>query len=85
MSKNNSLTTRDLQKLANIAEKHSQLAIDVDNMFIERYGVPYSEVDCGEIIEILDYTGGSITLEEADRYMTAAGYPPIRRGKSEEA
>lgn len=84
MTKNNSLTTRVLQQLANIAEKHSRLAIDVGDMFIERYGVTYNDVDCDELIDIFDYGGGHITLEEVDRYMTAAGYPPIRRGKSEE-
>ena len=84
MTKNNGLTTRVLQQLAKIAEKYNQLSIKVGEMFQERYGVTYSDVDCDEIIDILDYNGGSITLEEADRYMTAAGYPPIRRGKSEE-
>lgn len=84
MTKNNSLTTRVLQKLADITEKRSLLAIDVGDMFIERYGVTCSDVDCDEIIDTLDYGGGDITLEDVDRYMTAAGYPPIRRGKGEE-
>lgn len=84
MSKNNSLTTRVLQQMANTAEKHTRLAIDVYQMFLERYGVTYCDVDCVELIKTLNYDGGSITLGEADRYMTAEGYPPIRRGKSEE-
>ena len=84
MSKNKSLTTRDLQKLADITETRSQLQINIGQMFVERYGITYSDVDCERLIDTLDYWGGSITLEEADRYMTAEGYPPIRRGKSEE-
>lgn len=84
MTKNNSLTTHVLQQLANIAEKYNQLSIKVGEMFIERYGVTCSDVDCDEIIDTLDYGGGDITLEDVDRYMTAAGYPPIRRGKGEE-
>lgn len=84
MSKNNSLTTRDLQQLAGTARDHLECSSRVAEKFIARYGITYNDVDCDELIEVLDYSCGHISLKEADRYMTAVGYPPILCSKSEE-
>ena len=72
------LTQSLLSKASALAEKKMKIQHDLTNAFIERYGVTYSDVDCDSIIEVLDYAGGDITLEECDQEMTRCGYPPLK-------
>lgn len=72
------LTTKLLQQAANITSRHMAMQHKLSEAFIERYGVTYSDADCDDLIEVLDYQGGEMTLKHADEQMTAAGYPPIK-------
>lgn len=70
------LTQRLLNHAASLAEKQAWAQSKLTEAFQARYGVTYSDVDADEIIDILDYNGGHITLDECDRIMSEKGYPP---------
>jgi hypothetical protein len=73
----NTIFQRKLTQTANAAEKHNRLQQEVGEMFKERYGVHYSDVDCDSVIDALDINGGNITVEQCDEYMTTCGHPPL--------
>ncbi|MBS3648798.1 hypothetical protein KEU06_09290 [Pseudaminobacter sp. 19-2017] len=73
------LTQRLLNRAADLAELQSKVQSDLTEAFRERYGTTYSDVNADEIIDVLDYHGGHITLSDVDEIMTKAGYPP-RKG-----
>lgn len=69
-----------LRRAARLAEEKMHVQGLLSAAFDERYGAVYSSIDVDQIIDILDYHGGDIDLEECDRIMTEHGYPP--RGKA---
>lgn len=71
------LTNRMLKRAARVAEEMTQIASSLSAAFIQRYGVTYSDVDADEIIDVLDYHGGHLTVADCDRIMTEAGHPPV--------
>lgn len=71
------LTNRMLTKAGRLAEEMQGVQQSLTEAFRHRYGVTYSDVDADEIIDVLDYQGGKLTVEDCDRIMTAAGYPPV--------
>ena len=73
------LTTRLLQRAADIAAKKSDIQSDLSKAFRQRYGATYSHADCDYLIDTLDYHGGCITLAECDAQMHACGYPALTR------
>lgn len=72
------LTTALLPFAARIAYKNSKVQHLLTKAFSERYGETYSEVDCDELIDILDYHGGHVDLSFADEAMTRCGCPPLK-------
>lgn len=70
------LTNRLLKRAARLAFEHSAVQSDLTRAFNARYGCTYSDVDCDEIIDILDYHGGAITVEQCDDAMERCGFPP---------
>jgi len=77
----NTIFQRKLTQTANAAEKFTRLQQEIGEMFIERYGKHYSDVDCDPIIDCLNQIGGDITVEQCDQYMTELGYPPLEKKK----
>jgi len=75
----NTIFQRKLTQTANAAEKFTKLQQEVGEMFVERYGVHYSDVDCDAIIDTLNQGGGEITIAQCDEYMTACGHPPLEK------
>lgn len=73
----NTIFQRKLTQTANAAEKHHRLCQEIGEMFVERYGVHYSDVDCDAVIDCLNQNGGNITVEQCDEYMTQCGHPPL--------
>jgi hypothetical protein len=71
------LTNRFLKRACRIASEASEVQSQLTAMFEERYGTTYSDAGADDIIDVLDYGGGTLTLEECDRIMTDAGYPPL--------
>ncbi len=73
------LTTALLQRAAAHAARGAVLQGQLTRAFNLRYGTTYSDVDCDELIDILDYEGGHLTLAIADRAMEASGAPVLAR------
>ena len=70
---------RKLTQTSNAAEKHHRLLMEVGEMFKERYGVHYSDVDGDLMIDCLDHNGGTITVEMCDKAMVELGYPKLEK------
>lgn len=66
-----------LNRCAKIAEKHMLAMAALEPVFLERYGKHYSEVDADLIIEVLDLSGGSITVADCDEQMLNSGWPKL--------
>ena len=66
---------RLLKRTARAAAKHFDLQQELNDEFIKRYGVTYSDVDADELIDILDLSGGTINERYADKAMAMAGHP----------
>lgn len=73
------LTTKLLQRAADIAEKKASIQKELTKAFNERYGATYSDANCDYLIDTLDYIGGTISLKECDVQMNACGYPALTR------
>lgn len=71
------LTNRMLKRAARVAEEKTQIASSLSAAFMHRYGVTYSDIDADDIIDVLDYHGGELTVADCDRIMSAAGHPPV--------
>lgn len=65
---------RKLTQTANAAEKHMRLLFEVGEMFKERYGAHYSDHDVDSIIDVLDQSGGHLTVAEVDKLMSEKGF-----------
>ena len=76
------LTSRLLQRAADLASQSNEIQGKLTAAFRHRYGTTYSDADADSLIDVLDYHGGSIDLEECDKIMIEAGYPPLKRGKN---
>lgn len=61
-----------LKRTARAAAKHFDLQQELNDEFIKRYGVTYSDVDADELIDILDMGGGTISEKFVDRVMKDA-------------
>lgn len=70
------LTNRLLKKAARISAEYQDIQNQLTDAFNERYGVTYSDVDADGIIDVLDYGGGDLTVEDCDAIMAATGNPP---------
>lgn len=75
------LTQRLLNRAGLIARQAAKVQSELTDAFNDRYGTTYSDVDADEIIDVLDYIGGGISLAECDRIMTEAGFPPKPKGR----
>lgn len=76
------LTNRLLKKAERIANEAHKMGSILTDVFNERYGITYSDVDADSIIDALDYgVAGGLTVEDCDRIMTDAGYPPLTKGE----
>lgn len=72
------LTNRLLKRACRIAAEASKVQAELTDAFNERYGLTYSDIDADNLIDSLDYgTGSAVTVEDCDRDMTNAGYPPL--------
>jgi len=78
------LTTAMLSRASRLAKEATKMSSTLTKAFVERYGVEYSEVDCDWLIDDLDYGmgNGHLTLEQADKWMTDAGHPPLKEKKN---
>lgn len=74
------LTNRLLAKAGRLASEMQAIQQRLTAAFTDRYGVTYSDADADSIIDVLDYSGGSLTVEECDQIMTDAGHPPVANG-----
>ncbi len=81
MDKPAQLTTALLRKAASISEQHSVIQGKLTEAFEDRYGVTYSDIDCDQLIDILDYGGGHIDLKKCDEIMRNHGYP-VNKGSA---
>lgn len=72
------LTTKLLQRAARLAEQSQAVQVQLTQAFEARYGTTYSAIDCDDLIDILDYNGGHVTLRIADEAMTSCGHPPLK-------
>lgn len=73
------LTNALLKRACIAAEKHSKMSALITEAFEERYGKTHSDVDCDELIDILDYQGGPLTVRECDEAMMRCGAPRLRK------
>ena len=75
------MTDKQFQRLLDLTAKsarcHFNRCLDMNTVFIQRYGQTYSEVDADGIIDVLNYHGGHITVEECDQEMSDCGWPRI--------
>lgn len=75
------MTDKEFQSLLNrgakIAAKAYEVHQELTKAFEDRYGTTYSDVDADEIIDILDYQGGKITVKEVDEIMANTGNPKL--------
>jgi len=71
------LTQKLLNKAGRLAKEMASVQNELTDAFCARYGTTYSDVDADSIIDVLDYSGGHITLAECDNIMTECGFPPI--------
>lgn len=69
------LTNRLLRRAATLAYQHSAVQHELTRAFNERYGCTYSDVDADQIIDVLDYHGGDLTVEQCDQIMAECGAP----------
>ncbi len=58
-----------INRMVKIAHEHTQLSLRIDEICLARYGHTYSELDCDDIIDMLDYNGGKMTVAEFDASM----------------
>lgn len=73
------LTNALLRKAAKAAERHSAVQAELSEAFSARYGCTYSDADADPIIDVLDYQGGELTVEQCDAIMADHGAPKLRR------
>lgn len=63
-----------LRRAHRAAVRHSALNQQLTKAFQERYGCTYSDVDCDNLIDALDYGAGSEpTVESCDAAMSESG------------
>jgi hypothetical protein len=72
-----------LKRASRIAREHSDVQQELTKAFNERYGTTYSDVDCDELIDILDYGGFAPTVANADEAMAKCGAPKLEEGNEE--
>jgi phenylpyruvate tautomerase PptA (4-oxalocrotonate tautomerase family) len=59
-----------LRRAVRIAAEKSDVAAELTEAFTERYGKTYSDIDCDELIDVLDYgSGGKLTVKQVDKLM----------------
>lgn len=68
---------RKFNQTADAAEKLTRLQQELGEMFKERYGQHYSDVDCDPVIDTVDVNGGRMTLAEIDESMAMCGCPKL--------
>lgn len=68
-----------LNRASKAAREHDMAVRAAHDAFVERYGATYSDVDADQIIDILNYQGGVISVGDCDTAMTERGCPP-RKG-----
>lgn len=75
------MTDKEFQSLLNrgvkIAAKAYEVQQELTKAFEDRYGITYSDVDADEIIDVLDYQGGKITVKQVDAIMAETGNPKL--------
>lgn len=71
--------TNALLKRAHLAAvRHSALNAMLTKAFNERYGCTYSDIDCDNLIDALDYGAGSLpTVDICDEAMAELGHPAV--------
>lgn len=68
---------RKFNQTADAAEKHNRLQMELGEMFKERYGIHYSDVDCDSVIDTVDLNGGRMSLVDIDEAMAMCGHPKL--------
>ena len=71
----NKVFTKLLQDTGLACETHMKLCVKVNEEWIRRHEVTYSNVAADSIIDVLNYIGGSITAEEFDKIMITTMIP----------
>lgn len=70
-----------IKKLSAMAQKSNDENAVLRELFIERYGVDYSDVDCDLLIDCADYgQGAPMTIKVLDADMLSKGYPVLAGG-----
>jgi len=75
-----------LRKCSRAAAAHTDISNKIGEIFEERYGVTYSDVDCDWLIDELDIVGSyssSVTAKIADYYMEECGYKVLEKENTE--
>lgn len=59
------------------SQKNNQQLTQLHEIFQERYGVVYNDLDIDELVDCFEYgAGGYSTMAEIDEIMTRNGHPP---------
>lgn len=64
-----------LRRAARLSAELQGVQKSLTDAFIHRYGATYSDVDADELIDVLDYGGGTISVAIADAAMARRGCP----------
>lgn len=75
--RNNRQFQQVLNAAARAAGEAAKQQARLSDAMIERYGTTHSDVDCDELIDVLDYAGGHVSVAEVDEAMARCGAPRI--------
>ena len=67
-----------IRKLSSLAQKSNAENKILRELFVERYGIDYSDVDCDFLIDCADYgQGAPMKIKALDKDMLDKGYPVL--------
>lgn len=76
------LTNSLLKRACKISNEYAEIQAKLSEAFEDRYGTTYSDVDCDQLIDILDGGTGvssiKLTVSDCDNYMNDCGILPLK-------